>query len=106
MTAAAEPLLYHRDDPETETFIEIVEPKSRDRIITVIEVLSPSNKHGKGRNKDEQKRREPDAAGISLVEIDLLREGVRELGDAQLRVSPKGRATYQACVHRGWRGIT
>ena len=102
---AAEPLLYLRDDPETETFIEIVEPKAGDRLVTVIEILSPSNKHGKGRDKYDQKRRELDSARISLVEIDLLRDGVRELGDAHLRLTPKGHATYQACVHRGWGGI-
>jgi hypothetical protein len=51
---------------------------SRDNreLVTVIEVLSPTNKRpGKGRQQYEEKRIAIAGARVSLVEIDLLREG-------------------------------
>jgi hypothetical protein len=63
-----------------EPYIEIVEPKAGNRLITAIEVLSPDNKHpGPGRQSYLQKRDEFWRGGAHLVEIDLLREGQRVL---------------------------
>lgn len=47
------------------------------RVLTVIEVLSPSNKYGDDRDAYLAKRREYFAARTNLVEIDLLRDGDR-----------------------------
>lgn len=47
------------------------------RVLTVIEVLSPSNKYGADRDVYLAKRREYFAARTNLVEIDLLRDGDR-----------------------------
>jgi Protein of unknown function (DUF4058) len=79
-------------------YIKIVDSEER-RIVTVIEVLSPSNKTG---GEDGQayrlKREEYMANGISLVEIDLLRAGHRPpLGDPAPAISD-----YYVLVHRGW----
>ncbi|HLQ47266.1 MAG TPA: DUF4058 family protein [Planctomycetaceae bacterium] len=75
----AQPLLLEfQDDPITEGFIEIVEAGSRQKVITVIEVLSETNKRsGKDRKKYLRKRKQLRRARINLVEIDLLRSGRR-----------------------------
>ena len=104
--AVAEPLILRVDEPAAERFIEIAEAKSPDRVITVIEVLSLSNKRsGPERAKYLRKREELANAGISLVEIDLIRGGVRELGNAFLTIPESHRTTYGVCVHRGDRPI-
>ena len=60
-----------------ERFIEIVDPQTGG-LVTAIEVLSPTNKAtGRGATKYETKRSEYLGGDVSLVEIDLLREGRR-----------------------------
>ncbi|MGK7873330.1 MAG: DUF4058 family protein [Xenococcaceae cyanobacterium] len=59
-----------------EGYLEIKEVATGS-VVTVIEVLSPSNKRaGKGREAYEEKRQEVFASPTNLVEIDLLRGGV------------------------------
>jgi Protein of unknown function (DUF4058) len=59
-----------------EPYIEIIEPAAGNRIVTSIEVLSPTNKTiGDGRDSYLKKRSELWAADVNLVEIDLLRDG-------------------------------
>jgi hypothetical protein len=104
LVEVAEPLVIELGEQYTETFLKIVEAKSLDRVITVIEILSFANKKpGEDRAKFAQKRQELAAAGISLVEIDLLRSGSRELGHPLLVIPESHQTTYQACVHKGWR---
>jgi hypothetical protein len=58
-----------------ERYLEIRRTGSRD-VVTVIEILSPSNKRrGRGRDEYEKKRMEIAGATTNLVEIDLLRAG-------------------------------
>ena len=51
-TAVMEPVIVHyRGEPITETFINILETGRGQRLVTVIELLSPSNKFsGEGQN--------------------------------------------------------
>ena len=59
-----------------EPFIEIIEPAAGGRVVTAIEVVSPTNKsQSDGRNAYVSKRWEYLASGAHLVEIDLLRAG-------------------------------
>lgn len=59
-----------------EPYIEIIEPAAGNRIVTAIEVLSPSNKQpGPGRTSYLEKRTQYEASEINIVEIDLLRSG-------------------------------
>jgi hypothetical protein len=103
---AAEPLVITLADERVQRSIEIVEVGSRDRVVTVIEVLSPTNKRpGMGQQKYIQKQEELAEARISLVEIDLLRAGRRILGDPALSIPASHRTAYQVCVHRGWQPI-
>jgi hypothetical protein len=57
-------------------YLEVRDRKDR-QVITVIELLSPLNKRGGGRDQYLAKRSEFINAGVHLVEIDLLRGGKR-----------------------------
>lgn len=61
-------------EPATERFIEIMETKTH-RVVTVIEVVSPSNKRGPGLRTYRRKRRQLLGSNINIVEIDLVRKG-------------------------------
>ena len=66
------------DDPVRELFIEIRDLMSQDEVVTVIEVLSPTNKLDPGgRDEYVMKRGMILSTQTSLVEIDLLRSGTR-----------------------------
>jgi hypothetical protein len=104
-TATAEPLIVDLDDePVSQGFIEIIDTGSGGRVVTVIEVLSPSNKTpGTGQDLYLKKQRELREGGVSLVEIDLVRFGRRVLPITPQRLPPEYRTPYQVCVTRGWR---
>ncbi len=104
--ALAEPLVIHldQDEPVRQGFIEILDIKSGRRVVTVIEILSPSNKApGPGRDLYVKKQKECREAGVSFVEIDLLRAGARVLSVPFERIPDGHRTHYAACVCRGWR---
>lgn len=62
-----------------ETFVDIYEDDPELRLVTTIEVLSPSNKRPgtEGWKQYQRKRRSALLGGVNLVEIDLLRGGKR-----------------------------
>jgi Protein of unknown function (DUF4058) len=100
--AVAEPELVEVDaDPATETFIEIIDRESGNRVVTVIEFLSPSNK-SPGRNRDqyERKQREICSSDSNLVEIDLNRFGTHALAFPLGNLKKSGRTPYMASVRR------
>jgi Protein of unknown function (DUF4058) len=101
--ALAEPLIVHfRNEPVTERFIEILDAKSGLRVITIIEVISPTNKvPGRGYKLFRQKQKEAKRAGVSLVEIDLILRGKRVLSVPLSRIKYQYRTRYQAIVRRG-----
>jgi hypothetical protein len=87
-----------------ELLIHIVEPAANNRVVTAIEVLSPSNKSpGTGRTSYMRKREEFWSGGTNLVEIDLLRDG-----EPTVRLGPENRAElgdgwrYLVAVTRRW----
>lgn len=84
-----------------EPFIEILDRESNMRVVTIIELVSPSNKYaGPGRDSYLAKQREVRYSDIHLVEIDLLRRGPHVLAVSEAQVA--GRFDYDAlvCVHR------
>jgi hypothetical protein len=102
--AVAEPLIVVTHERVNEGFIEIRDVASGNRIVTVIEVLSLSNKlPGIDREKYLQKREELLNGAVSLVEIDFLRTGARPLPIHPLRLPPDHRTPYLIWVQRGWR---
>ena len=72
---ADEPLLITTlDESYREPFIEIIARETGD-VVTLIELLSPANKAGDGRDQYIQKQKDLLATDVNLVEIDLLGYG-------------------------------
>jgi hypothetical protein len=103
--AVAEPLLIEIEaDPPTETFIEIVDRESGNRVVTVIEFLSPSNKSpGPNREQYLRKQREICASDTNLVEIDLNRFGTHTLAFPLEYLDPAHRTAYMTVIRRAAR---
>ncbi len=103
--AVAEPLpVQIQREPASQGYIEIVDTEAGNRVVSVIEFLSPTNKiPGDGQDQYLQKQREVLASHASLVEIDLTRSGTRSLAASQTLIPPHRRATYMVCVSRGWK---
>lgn len=88
------------NDEIRETYLEIRDSAAEGRLITAIEVLSPTNKRpGNARLKYLEKRSRVIHSRSSLVEIDLLRAG------APMPVSRMGAARaapYRIMISRAW----
>src|SRR5262245_33439519 len=96
-------IVEYRGEPGTETYIHILEAGPGRRLVTVIKVLSLANKlPGDAQRQYRRKQRELSAAGVNLVEIDLLRHGQRVLSLPVSQIPRRVRTTYQVCVRRGW----
>jgi Protein of unknown function (DUF4058) len=69
-----------RTDPIRHQFVEIRDTVRNHKLITLIEIVSPSNKRpGPDRRAYETKQREVLDSDVNLVEVDLLRGGQRLL---------------------------
>jgi hypothetical protein len=103
--AVAEPLLVDTEaESATETILEIIDRESGNRVVTVIEFLSPSNKSpGPNREQYLRKQREICSSDANLVEIDLNRTGSHTLAFPLAHIKPEGRTAYMACVRRATR---
>ncbi len=103
--AVAEPLLV-KAAPETvtETFLAIIDPESGNRVVTVVEFLSPANKSpGPNREQYLRKQREVCSSDANLVEIDLNRFGTHTLAFPLPHLKARFRTSYMACVRRATR---
>ncbi len=101
----AEPLVirYFKTDVTTEGFVNILDPRSGDALVTVIEILSPTNKRpGPDHRQYRRKQRELEGTGVSLVEIDLLRAGRWTVRTVEGLVPDSHREPYRLSVHRSW----
>jgi hypothetical protein len=102
----AQPLIFEvTDDQRSEAYVEIRTRlrEGGERVVTVIEVLSWSNKTPgeKGRDLYLHKQREVLNSPIHLVEIDLLRGGEHTTPMALERLRRKaGEFDYHVSVHR------
>jgi hypothetical protein len=85
-------------EPETERWVEIREANGR--LITAIEVLSPSNKSDQGWREYRNKQQDLLAAGVNLVEIDLIRGGQHVLAVALDAFEPPTGTYHLVCVVR------
>lgn len=76
--AVSAPLILPASFPEPIPHVSIeIRDVAERRLVTCIEVLSPTNKRGPGREEYMGKRFQILAGGAHLVEIDLLRVGAR-----------------------------
>jgi hypothetical protein len=80
-----------------EPYITLLDLHSNQRIVAVIEVLSPANKHpGPGRSSYVMKQKEVLASESHLVEVDLLRTGLH--GTAVPEWIARGKGPYDSIV--------
>jgi hypothetical protein len=87
-------------EPVTEKYLKVIHPED-ERLVTVIEFLSPSNKRGEGLKEYTAKRNELLAAGVNVVEIDLVRAGDwRKL--LRPHLCPREAAATYRTVVRSW----
>ncbi len=93
-------IMKMKSEPATENFIEIIDIGSGGEVVTVIEMLSFTNKlPGKGQDAYLEKQRELIQGDVNLVEIDLLRAGKRILAFPG-NIPDSYRTTYNLCVYR------
>jgi hypothetical protein len=101
VTVASEPLRHQ--------VVEIRDASRGHKLITLIEIVSPSNKRaGVDRRAYLRKQREVLESDASLVEIDLLRSGERLLPNAELEAYLLGldpKPAYIVLVNRAWRRL-
>jgi len=85
-----------------EPYITILDRISGQKIVTVIEVVSPANKYaGPGRESYVSKQREVLASDAHLVEIDLLRNGPHILAIPEpIARRRAGNYDYLSCINR------
>lgn len=97
--AVLEPQVLTLPEPDErhEPYIAIITLPER-QLVTLIELLSPSNKNPESQGRQEylKKRRQVIQSSVHLVEIDLLRKGAR-----MPTVEPLPPADYYAFVARG-----
>ncbi len=90
-----------RSDPVRESVLNILSGDD-DRLVTVVEVLSPGNKRAgeAGRAAYRNKQGECRVGGVNLVEIDLLRGGrhTTAVAERRLRALAPGGFDYHVCV--------
>lgn len=92
------PIAVQRE-PQVQRHVEIIEPET-DRLITVIEIASPSNKLHDGLARHQAKRRDLLSAGVNVVEVDLVRRGGLALLEPS-QCPPQARTTYRVIL-RPW----
>ena len=99
---ADDPMLIELDDPSVhESYIEILDRQSGQRVVTVIEVLSPTNKlPGAGRDAYLTKQKDVWNSTVHLVEIDLLRGGEHTVLVPEWMVRDRRDYDYLVSVNR------
>ena len=102
--AVAEPVYVSlADEPEIERYIEIIDSRAG-RVVTVIELLSPGNKTSEERRAEYRKKnRAFIAAGVNLVEIDLIRAGSHVLGIPEHKIPTHLAGQPIICLRRATR---
>lgn len=94
---ADEPVRVLRD-AETQRWLEVRDASGR--VITAIELLSPSNKRDGGYDDYLRKRRSIAASGVNLVEIDLVRQGTSVFSERVRETLRNAGACYGVSVFR------
>jgi Protein of unknown function (DUF4058) len=99
---ADKPVIVKVPDVEIhESFVTILDSYSGQNLVTVIELVSPTNKYqGPGRDSYLDKQKEVRQSKVHLVEIDLLRSGPHVLAVPEWVARSHGPYHYLACVNR------
>jgi hypothetical protein len=84
-----------------ESYLEILDRHNGQRVVAVLEVLSPANKYaGPGRDSYLAKQHEVLASQAHLIEIDLLRRGPHTLAVPEWIARQHASYDYLICVNR------
>jgi hypothetical protein len=96
-----EPLLIPTfPEEERQAYLTIREVLHQEIVVTVIELLSPSNKRGRGYEQYRAKQAELLDSETNLVEIDLLRAGMHTVAVPEDRLLARQSVwDYLVCVH-------
>jgi len=86
-------------EDETDRWVEIRTPAGK--VITIIEVISPGNREGRGWGRYKKKQQACLLSNTSLVEIDLIRSGEPVISVPEERLTKREGTHYFACVYRG-----
>jgi hypothetical protein len=99
---ATQPIICEGDfEPITEGYIEVIDAGSGNKVVTLIEILSPTNKNpGESMDAYRSKQRQICRSDTNLVEIDLLRGGKHVLAVPLANILPAQRTPYMVCVRR------
>ena len=103
LTRPVEVAPLESDEEQRIPFVQIVATThGEQRVVTVIEVLSPINKTGPGREQYRIKQRDILRSAAHLLEIDLLRGGRHTVAVEEQRLLARHKATwdYVICLHR------
>ena len=85
-----------------EPFIQILDRSRQTEVVTVLEILSPTNKFkGLGRKQYLAKQRQVLHSTANLVEVDLLRAGKLTLGVRPSQIAELGAYDYIVAMTRG-----
>jgi hypothetical protein len=88
-------------EPVRETYVSILDLRAGQRVVTILKVVSPSNRFaGPGRESYLAKQREVLWGGVHLVEIDLLRYGPHVVAVPEHLDRPRGDYDTITCVNR------
>jgi hypothetical protein len=100
--ATVEPVVFEEVPAmERERWVQIIDTANGNRVVTVIEVLSPGNKASGDLNKRYRaKLIQYLRAGVNVVEIDLLRSSRARLRITHADLPSSRRAAYYTCVNR------
>ena len=92
-------------DEIREGYIDIVAADDESRVVTTIEILSPTNRAtgSEGRKQYEKKQREVLGSPTSMMEIDLLRSGSHTVAAPHANLARRGHYDYLMCLSRGER---
>ncbi len=104
--ATIEPIIIEfSDEPRVDRLVQIIDIANGGRVVTAIEVLSPWNKAA-GRLNDGYLRELEDyaRAGVSVVEIDLLRGSRSRMIVTDDDLPADRRSEYLLALRRGWAG--
>ena len=98
---ATQPTTISVPSPRKDRHIVILDTSTGNRVVTAIELLSPSNKlPGRDRLADLRKQQAYFEGGVNLVEIDLVRAGRFSLTAEEDPLPDSLTSTYRVCVRR------
>jgi Protein of unknown function (DUF4058) len=84
-----------------ESYLQIIDLQMNQRVVTVLEVVSPTNKYsGPGRDSYLAKQGEVRRSDANLVEIDLLRKGPHVLAVPERLARGLAPYDYLICINR------